>query len=377
MINKRELFIKEILANGRNLTWTQYAEKYRFRDDKQANDYWRYYEKTGKYCPDCEATGCSKVCVVDGQAQLVEPELPEGFKIKKVWGKPGNLSYSAVEDSQELSSDDKRQLLMEDIVQFSPQIEKIKRDENAKGIFYEISIPDLHFGKEDIQITSLNFKKAVYDLVRRVQHMNIKRFILPIGNDIMNSEGLKRATTKGTPQFDFADWRETFRAAWMAAAEVILSLTDIAPVDVIIIQGNHDFERSFYLGDVLAAYFHKNENVTVDNSFDTRKYYAFGNVLLGYDHGELKANEYPLLMATERPQAFANARHHEWHLGHMHKEMALDEIRGIKVRFLPSICANDAWHKSKGYESKRKAQAYMWDELEGLLGYQEVGVWKA
>ena len=35
----------------------------------------------------------------------------------------------------------------------------------------------------------------------------------------------------------------------------------------------------------------------------------------------------------------------EVHCGHKHKEM-LNEYMGTKVRFIPSICANDTWHKS-------------------------------
>ena len=38
-------------------------------------------------------------------------------------------------------------------------------------------------------------------------------------------------------------------------------LAQFAPVDVVVVQGNHDFERMFYVGEVLDAMYHKNKNV--------------------------------------------------------------------------------------------------------------------
>jgi hypothetical protein len=55
------------------------------------------------------------------------------------------------------------------------------------------------------------------------------------------------------------------------AQEVIDKCASIAPVDVIIIPGNHDEERTFYMGDALACRYEGNPNVTVDNSPKTRK----------------------------------------------------------------------------------------------------------
>ena len=79
------------------------------------------------------------------------------------------------------------------------------------------------------------------------------------------------------------------------------------------------------------------------------------------------------VMATEKPEMFARTSHREVHCGHLHKEM-VNEYRGIKVRFVPSICPNDEWHKQMGYEAKRTGQAYIWNKHKGLEGYLQSNV---
>ena len=38
-------------------------------------------------------------------------------------------------------------------------------------------------------------------------------------------------------------------------------LAEYAPVDIVIVQGNHDFERMFYAGEVLSAWFKNDKDV--------------------------------------------------------------------------------------------------------------------
>ena len=65
------------------------------------------------------------------------------------------------------------------------------------------------------------------------EKLDIEKIILPIGNDGMNSEGLSRATTKGTPQFDSGDWRETFVGYCALMVKAVDYLAQYADVDVI------------------------------------------------------------------------------------------------------------------------------------------------
>ena len=91
--------------------------------------------------------------------------------------------------------------------------------------------------------------------------------------------------------------------------------------------------------------------------------------MLGFDHGELKATEYPLLMVTENPIAFSETKYHEIFLGHLHSEQTV-EHKGFKMRYLPSLTNHrDDWHVSKGYiNNKRSALIYKYDYERGLIG---------
>lgn len=296
-------------------------------------------------------------------SKLKRWQLPDGS-----WRE--SVSY---ENDKQAPAFDKEELLSI-IKESSPISSKIKHKKNSDPVMLEISLPDLHFGKGSLDQLVTEFVDSVVLLVEKSAGLNIERISIAIGNDGMNSEGMRRATTKGTPQEDSDSWRQTFRTYWTALISVIDYLQTIAPVDVIVVQGNHDFERMFYAGDVISAYYIKNPNVTVNNSYDIRKYYEYGKCMLLYTHGDNeKPHDLPLIMATEKPEMFARTKHREAHLGHLHKEM-LNEYRGIKVRNLPSICSTDEWHKKMGYDHYRCAQAYIWSPERGLEGFLQVNI---
>ena len=245
-------------------------------------------------------------------------------------------------------------------------------------VAYEISLPDFHYGK----ITGVSQEKAnriylntIKELHRKATGLNIERFILPIGNDGLNSEGYSRATTKGTPQHDSEEWQETFRGYWKLLVLAIDYLAAFAPVDVIVIQGNHDFERMFYIGEVIESWYRDSTVVDVDNSYESRKYYVYGNNLIMFTHGDKeKPAVMPIIMATEQPVKFAKCKYREIHCGHQHREIVNTYTGGIKVRFLPSICPNDTWHKVMGYGAMREAQAYIWNKSKGCEGHLQVNL---
>ena len=266
--------------------------------------------------------------------------------------------------------------IVELLESYSPKVEAdYKQVQDA--VVYEISLPDIHYGKytgQTLDEAEEEYMNAIKELLVKAQGLNIERILLPIGNDGMNSEGYSRATTKGTPQQDSAEWQETFVGYCNLMVRAINYLAQSAPVDVVVVQGNHDYERMFYAGEFLRAFFLNDERVIIDNGYDSRKYYKYGVNLIMFTHGDKeKPAEMPLIMATEQPLLFAQTKFREVHCGHMHKEM-VNEYRGIKVRFIPSICANDAWHKMMGYSAKRTGQAHIWSKERGYEGYLQTNI---
>ena len=309
---------------------------------------------------------------------LKENEIDEeNVKSVKFWqNMSGDNRFSVVVKSEDDIINTTKDELIKYLEEYSPIVES-NYETKEDPVTYEISLPDIHYGKMDGQTldeSEEEYMNTVKDLLNKAQGLNVERILLPVGNDGMNSEGYSRATTKGTPQQDSAEWQETFVGYCNLMVRTISYLALTCPVDVIIVQGNHDYERMFYAGEFLKAFFLNDERVTIDNNYNSRKYYTYGVNLIMFTHGDKeKPAEMPLIMATEEPMLFAKAKFREVHCGHLHKEM-VNEYRGVKVRFIPSICGNDAWHKMMGYEAKRTGQAHIWSKNRGYEGYLQTNI---
>ena len=290
----------------------------------------------------------------------------------------GEYRFSIVTKENKTDLTEFKKEFFEEMKQYIPQVAVPNYAvKEGSPVAYEISLPDFHYGKIGAitqEQANLDFLNTIKELHRRAKGLNIEKFILPIGNDGLNSEGYSRATTKGTPQQDAEEWQQTFRGYWKLLITAIDYLSAFAPVDVIVVQGNHDFERMFYIVEVIESLYRDCEFVTVDNNYDSRKYYRYGKNMLMFTHGDKeKPAQMPLLMATEQPLMFAECPNREVHCGHQHREI-VNTYHGIKVRFLPSICTNDAWHKTMGYNAPREAQAYIWNKETGCEGYLQVNL---
>ena len=262
---------------------------------------------------------------------------------------------------------------------------------DKEAIAYEINLPDLHLGKlgwgeevgesYNVDTAKTLFTTAVDKLLAMASIFHIEKIIFPIGNDLLNSEGMSMATTKGTPQHDDVRWQSSFTLCRQMLVEVIDKLRLVAPVDVIIVPGNHDYERMFYIGDAIYSWYHSCEEVKVDNRPSPRKYIEYGKTLIGFTHGNSEKHaDLPLIMAKEKPQEWAKAEYTEWHTGHLHKNKSLnwvdiDERFGTIVRILPSLSGTDSWHHEKGYIGNiRSAQAYAWSREYGYRGQFQVNL---
>lgn len=280
-----------------------------------------------------------------------------------------------------------KQIISEMLAAFkdeAPTLTAPARRVSKDGCLLEISIFDLHLGKlcwgpecgsnYDSKIAQAGFSEALETLVKRATAFDVERILFPVGNDFFNVDNSAQTTTAGTPQREDGRWQKSFVAGRKLLVDAIVRLRELAPVDVLVIPGNHDTERMFYLGDTLAGWLSKTDEVTVNNEPTFRKYYAYGKNLLGFTHGkEEKHLNLPLIMATEVPQMWADSKFREFHVGHWHHKRDIhfqptQEHNGIRVRLIPSLCPADDWHRMKGYDGLRAAEAYVWDREQGCVG---------
>lgn len=271
--------------------------------------------------------------------------------------------------------------LIADAKRHAPKYQKIKRTPKESGLMAEISVPDLHLGKlcwaaetgddYDVKLAKSTFRNAVNQLASVAQTAGVERILFPVGNDFFNVDGKEGATAGGTPQDEDGRWQRTFVEGRKLLVDAIDMLREIAPVEVLIVPGNHDTERSFYLGEALSCWYHETDDVLIDNAPTTRKYRLWGKVLLGFTHGNEEAEKNLLgIFATEQPTLWGQSLFREAHLGHWHhrKERVyqpISEANGFRVRYLSSLSAADAWHTSKGYSALRSAQMFLWQKDRG------------
>ena len=290
-----------------------------------------------------------------------------------------------------------RKELIKDIKKNSPYIPTIHKNIKKTGNILEVNIPDLHLGKlawgeetgednYDIKVAVRRFKNALQYLVQEACSENkFEKILFIVGNDLFNSDNAYpyTQTTAGTPQQDDVRWQKVFRMGRNMIIESIDFLKQVAPVKVLIVPGNHDFQKSFYLGDVLDARFYNDKNVEIDNSPKTRKYFKWGKCLLGFTHGNRKdEGESRLLnlMQNEQSENWSNTIFREWHCGDIHhyKEVVkgsksknngvykyAEDIDSVVIKYLRTLMFNDEWEARKGYKSQKGAHCFVWNKEDG------------
>lgn len=374
---KRYELIKYVVDNGGKencgSTWEELLGMFdietNYNNIKRASDWYRYYKQTGNLVPDSYFDeNISEEIITDS------PKPPvKGLTIKSAWqNAAGDWLYSYKSDN-DVNIDELKNELVTSIQDYIPKEFKLKEVTSEQNNLYVLSIPDLHFGKEPLENTYNKLNTVLSDLLSRINTPN-NQIVFVTGNDLLNSDTVDYTTTKGTPQFDYVPWKESFTFTWQTMVEAILKISEKGKVEVINVQGNHDYIKSYALGDVLKAYFTNTDVIEINNSKDDRKYFQFGSNLFMFEHGELKPQQYPLLMATEKPLEWGKSKFKTVFCGHLHHEIVKD-FNGVKVRYLPSIGSDDNWHKKQGYVGAVKsAQMYHYKKESGLYCIHEISI---
>ena len=231
----------------------------------------------------------------------------------------------------------------------------------------------------DVHIAHDMYVNHLSELIDKVGPYNIEQIVFPIGNDGLHTNGPVHgsnaggATAAGTIMDVDSRFAKVFREKRKAVVAGVEMLRQIAPVHIIVVQGNHDPMTSFLLGEVVDAWFLGYDDVVVDNGAAYRKYYRYGETAFGLAHGKVeKADKLPITLMREFEDG-RDAKYQEWHLGHIHRkfrgfEVDLEDEMGAIIRWCPSIAPNDAWHAQKGYIHRRSAEVLLYDKDTGYSG---------
>jgi|SRR5579859_1603201 len=264
------------------------------------------------------------------------------------------------------------------------------RTETVDGPWlFEFAPFDLHMGKyawaeetvtdydaqkaEDLFNASLDF---LLSRALKLTDGKLGRVLCVFGNDVAHVDQKRGQTTSGTPMDVDTRYIKIYRRICAIHRRAVDVLLQHAPVDIVIIPGNHDELTSFHLGEVLATRYENDPRVTVDNSAKLRKYYSYGVNLFGFAHGDAeRVAELPLAMAREVPELWAKCSSREWHIGHKHITEKFEAGRvsqdyhsdkGVRIRRLTSLSGHDAWHTKHAYMDRRACEAFLFHQDAGF-----------
>ena len=296
--------------------------------------------------------------------------------------------------------------LLADMESRAPRYSMPVGHEGLTPLLAEFAINDAHFGMlahgdetgkghYDLDIASDTYVRAVrraVSLASGLYDQNVHRCLFLVGNDLFHANsylpGGKQAVTRaGTPQDVDTRLHEVFtavRRAVVKATEDIMTLG--APVDIVIVPGNHDVDETYRLGEVLAAWFRNTDQVTVDYGPNRRKFYGWRKNAFMFTHGEeykRQRENLAMLFLNEMPAGLFIASKgglREVHTGHNHAAMQggyyptaeLTESQGVRVRSLPGLTGIDAWHHEEGYQHHRAATLLLYRPGGGLHALHEV-----
>ena len=268
------------------------------------------------------------------------------------------------------------------IEEYSPTYTTIK---HTKGNHLLVINPaDIHIGKYaneletgeqyDCETAVVRVLEGIEGLIQKSKGFDIDRVLFCVGNDVLHIDNVYNTTTKGTHQDTDGKWWEHYEIALMLYVKCIETLRQIAPVDVIHSMSNHDYQSGFHLAHTLKSWFRKTKDVSFDITVANRKYYKYGNNLIGLEHGDgAKMDKLPLLMAQEKPLLWSETKYRYWYLHHIHHKVkhkwldAKDYI-GVTVEYMRSPSSADSWHSRKGFCGAYKAcEAFVHDKESGQV----------
>ena len=265
----------------------------------------------------------------------------------------------------------------------APKYQPLQRVETPGGCLVVIDAADTHFGKYaaaietgddyNLDIARRRVLEGVAGIIgQAIKAYEIDRILLVVGNDVLHVDNSIATTTNGTFQNTDGLWFEMFQAAKQTFIDVIESLIPIADIDVVFNPSNHDYTSGYMLVDSLASWFRNSKNVTFTAGPAHRKYYQYGNSLIGTTHGDgAKPVDLPALMSHEVPKMWAATKYRYFYTHHIHHKdrtrfLETKDFIGMTVEALRSPSATDSWHGKKGYTGVVKA-------VEGFIHSKEKG----
>lgn len=409
IVNQKELLIDYLIENynPNGIKWREVGEKFGF-EGEQARKIWLNYRQKN-------SSGMFVRTDIENNEPVVT-EMHEDFKTGKAEITINNPEIiQDLEDLKKLIDTDKWEIskyvqnywngkyqvkawlepikvkekeIIENIISNYksdwsriPDASKITNNIWVDPTLLVINLNDLHFDKRDMENNTIEqniekYFKVLEYLVQKAYHSaRIEKIIFVVGNDVFNTDNINDTTTNGTPQRCNTTWNNAYEKVFDAMVQSIAMLGHYSEtgVHVVLVQGNHDRTKSYYLAHALKQYFAPDPTITFDRSANINKSYVYGNTFLGFNHGNNINDKLPLAFAQEFYQEWGQCKYHDILISDKHHtnekifkvQTQNDGSQGVKLRILPSLSKPDRWHDDNLYRSRQSGIALLYDKERG------------
>lgn len=267
-----------------------------------------------------------------------------------------------------------------------------------------IDLADVHFGKLSVKSeTGYEYKREIARhrviegtkaLLNLAKPMGIKRILFVLGNDILHVDDSKGNTTAGTNQDTEGSIFEMWKDARLCLIDAIRLCQNVADVDLVHCMSNHDWKMGWALSQAIGAFFHQYPAVNASDynlSEAHRKYYRFGNNLIGLAHGDgAKEENLYALMVKEAREHIGECKNLYWLLHDKHHKMrrrrGIDvfqtekdhigmtaisvgshapEGSHVNIEYVRSPSPPDGWHDRNGFVNRQGVEAFVFHPQDG------------
>ena len=198
---------------------------------------------------------------------------------------------------------------------------------------------------------------------------------IPSGTDNYHIDGYDKTTTAGTPQTrqTDGDWELDMEVFMDTIIGMIEFYSQVAPVKLIPMRGNHDSETSVMMHTFLQIYFKNSKDVTVVKNHAPRVYQQYGKNAFMFQHGKSpstpkfrrEVQKYFLVEAKEQGINLNYVKHLNAFTGDLHHDSFVD-LGGVKHFIIPSLTPADSWHQTEGFVgSAQEASLYIFGRNTG------------
>jgi len=225
----------------------------------------------------------------------------------------------------------------------------------AQGKMCVFNVTDFHLDKMDVKYRTVEDRIAelykVIDslLFQAYRYTKIDKLVYQVGSDFFNTDNWQGGTTKGTPQDNSISWDKAFKLGLEVNLTILNKLRQFTDVlEVVLVCGNHDYQKSFYMTQALEIYFREDKKVIFNSSADYRKLVTYKNIFLGFNHGDCKVDMLPTVFSKEFTKQWGEATCHVIHTGDKH-HYSVKEYQGIRIKGFPALTGTDRWHNNSNY----------------------------